>query len=152
MNFCKTKKCQLILRIIKNFSKTLHFPAVSLPRHNSSTQLPSELPGELLSAPLIWICRGGIIPPLQPLYDGPYVVLRRGPRSFTIRVGSRDEVIAVSCLKACRAADATPDSQNRRGTPPGSRQGSPAATKQVSLSDPLVSSPSRLVAPSKAGH
>ncbi len=28
--------------IIKNFSKTLHAPAVSLPRHNSSAQLPDE--------------------------------------------------------------------------------------------------------------
>jgi hypothetical protein len=54
--------------------------------HNSSTDLPSDLPAELLSAPLIWVCRGGQVPPLQPLYDGPYVVLRRGPCSFTIRV------------------------------------------------------------------
>ncbi len=37
--------------IIKNFSKTLHVPAVSLPRHNSSAQLPDELPGDLLSTP-----------------------------------------------------------------------------------------------------
>jgi hypothetical protein len=34
--------------------------------------------------PLVWVRRGGIIPPLQPLYDGPYAVLRPGPRSFTI--------------------------------------------------------------------
>jgi hypothetical protein len=74
--------------IINNFSKTLHAPAVSLPRHNSSAQLPDELPGDLLSAPLVWVRRGGIIPPLQPLYDSPYTVLRRGLRSFTIRVGS----------------------------------------------------------------
>jgi hypothetical protein len=58
--------------IIKNFSKTLDVPAASFPRHNSSTQLPSELPAELLSAPFVpWVCRGGIIPPLKPLYYGP---------------------------------------------------------------------------------
>jgi hypothetical protein len=113
--------------IIKIFSKTLHVPAVSLPRHNSSAQLPDELIGNLLSAPLIWVRRGGVIPPLQPLYDGPYTVLRLGPRSFTIRVGSRDEVIAVSHLKACTApADATPGSPRRRGRPPGSHPGGPA--------------------------
>ncbi len=93
--------------IVKIFSKTLHVSAPSLPRHNSSTELPSELPVELLSAPLVWVRRGGLVPPLQPLYDGPNAVLRRGPCSFTIRVGSRDEVIAVSHLKACTAADAT---------------------------------------------
>jgi hypothetical protein len=63
-------------------------------------------------------------------------------RSFTIRVGSRDEVIAVSRLKACTAADTTPGSPRRCGRPPGSHPGDPAATKWVSFSDPLVSSPS----------
>jgi hypothetical protein len=93
--------------IIKNFSKTLHVSTLSLPRHNSGTNLPSELLAELLSAPLIWVCRGGIIPPLQPLYDGPYTVLHRNHRSFTIRVRSRDEMVTVSHLKACTAADTT---------------------------------------------
>jgi hypothetical protein len=107
--------------LLKFFSKTLHVPAVSLPRHTSSAQLPDELPGDLLSAPLVWVRRGGIIPPLQPLYNGPYTVLRRGPRSFTILVRSQDEVITVSRLKACTAADAMPGSPRRRGRPhPGS--------------------------------
>jgi hypothetical protein len=130
--------------IIKNFAKTLHVPAISLPRHNSSAQLPNELPGDLLSAPLIWVRRGGVVPPLQPLYDGPFTVLRRGLRSFTIPspVGSRDEVIAVSHLKACTATDATPGSPRRRGRPPGSHLGGPAATKRVLFSDSLVSTPS----------
>ena len=39
--------------IVKQFSKTLHVSAPSLPRHNSSTELPGELPAELLSAPLV---------------------------------------------------------------------------------------------------
>ncbi len=116
-------------------------------RHNSSTDLPSELPAELLSAPLVWVRRCGLVPPLQSLYDGPYAVLRHGPSSFTIRVESRDEVVAVSRLKACTAADATPGSPRRRCRPPGSYPGSPAATKRVSFSDLLVSSPSLLVPP-----
>ncbi len=37
--------------IVKHFSETLHVSAPSLPRHNSSTDLPSELPAELLSPP-----------------------------------------------------------------------------------------------------
>jgi hypothetical protein len=129
--------------IVKKFAKTLHVSAPSLPRHNYCTELPSELPAELLSAPLVWVRRGGLVPPtFQPLYDGPYSVVRRGPRSFTIRVGPQDEVVAVSHLKACTAADATPGSPCRRGRPPSSRSGGLAATKGVSFSDPLVSSPS----------
>jgi transposase InsO family protein len=65
--------------IAKHFSKTLHVSAPSLPRHKSNTYLPSELPAELLSAPLIWVHRGGLVPPLQLLYNGPYTVLCRGP-------------------------------------------------------------------------
>ncbi len=148
MNFCILQNEEMSVDAIINiFSKTLHVPAVSLPRHNSSAQLPEELPGDLLSAPLVWVCRRGVIPPLQLLYDGPYVVLRHRPRSFTIRVGSRDEVIAVSHLKACTATDATPGSPRRGSRPPGSHPGGPAATKQVSFLDPLVSSPSPPVPP-----
>ncbi len=129
--------------IVKKFAKTLHVSALSLPRHNSGTELPSELPSELLSVPLVWLRRGGPVPPLQPLYDNPYAVLRRGPCSFTIRVGSRDEVVAVSRLKACTAADAMPGSPCRRGRPLGSRPGGLAASKRVSFSDPLVWSRNR---------
>jgi hypothetical protein len=67
INLCKMKNFQWI-RSLKNFSKTLYVPAISLPRHNSSTQLPAEL----LSTPLAWVRRGSVIPPLQLLYDGPY--------------------------------------------------------------------------------
>jgi hypothetical protein len=48
--------------MVKKFAKTLNVSAPSLPRHNSSTKLPSELPAELLSAPLIWVRRGGLVP------------------------------------------------------------------------------------------
>ncbi len=84
--------------IIKNFSKTLHVPAVSLPRHNSSAQLPDELPGDLLSAPLIWVHRGGVIPLLQPLYDGPYAVL---------------------CCRQCNETSLTGESRFHISTPQG---------------------------------
>jgi hypothetical protein len=101
----------------------MHVSAPSLLSYNSSTDLPSELPANLRSSPLIWVHLGGLVPPLQPLYDSPYAVLRRG-------------------LKACTAADATPGSPRCHGRLPGSHQGGPAATNRVSFSDPLVSSPS----------
>jgi hypothetical protein len=117
--------------IIKIVSNTLHVPATSLPRHYSSTQLPSELPADLLSAPLRWVCQGGVIPPLQPLCDGPYAVLHHDPCSFTIPVRSRDEVIAVSRLKACTEADAMPGNLRCPSRPLGSSPGGPATTKSL---------------------
>jgi hypothetical protein len=106
--------------IVKKFSKTLHVSAPFLPRHNSSTKLPSELPAELLSAPLVWVCWGGLVPPLQPLYDGSYAVLH------------------------CHTMPVSP---HRCGRPQGSRPGGLAATKRVLFSDPLVSSPSSSAPP-----
>jgi hypothetical protein len=76
--------------INENFSTILDVPASSLPRHNSRVQLHSELPVELLSAPLVWVHRGGVVPPLQPLYDGPYAVApapslsESGPRTRSL--------------------------------------------------------------------
>jgi hypothetical protein len=96
----------------------LDAPTFSLPRHNSSAQLPSELPAELLSAPLVWVCRGGVIPPLQPLYDGPYAVLHRGLRSFT------------SCIKAFTVAD--PPSLTARVAAADCRAPAQAAPQQPS--------------------
>jgi hypothetical protein len=112
-----------------------------VPSCPASCQPSSSLPPSSGSVVAAWS------PPLQPLYDSPYAVLRCGPRSFTIRVRSRDEVIAVSRLKACTAADAEPGSLRYHSRPPDSRPGDPAATKQVSFSDSLVSPPSPLVLP-----
>jgi hypothetical protein len=42
MNFCKETNF-LLMQLLKIFLKTLNAPAFSLPRHNSSTQLPAEL-------------------------------------------------------------------------------------------------------------
>jgi hypothetical protein len=137
--------------IVKHVLKILHVSAPSLPRHNSSTDLPSKLPAELLSAPLVWAHRGGLDPPLQLLYNGPYPVLHRGPHYFTIRVGSRDEVVAVSHLRACMAAEATLGSPCRRGRPLGPRPSGLATSKRVLFSDLLVSSPSPSSTPPRDG-
>jgi hypothetical protein len=74
--------------ITKNFSKTLDAPASSLPRHYSSAQLPSKLPAELLSTPLIWVCGGGVVPPLQLLRrplrcPAPWLLLLHHPNQAT---------------------------------------------------------------------
>jgi hypothetical protein len=98
----------------KNFQKTLHVSATSLPKHNSSTDLPSELPAELLSAPPHLGPSGRPGSTRSAALQLPLRVLRRGHRSFTIRVRSRDEVVAISRFKACTAADTTPGSPRRR--------------------------------------
>jgi hypothetical protein len=80
--FCQMSFCSLM--------SLLDAPAFSLPRHNcsSSLYLRSELPAELISTCLVWVRRGGAVPPLQPLYDSLFDILCCSARSFTLRVGS----------------------------------------------------------------
>jgi hypothetical protein len=108
-NFNKEMNFQL-MKLSKNFKKTLDAPTFSLPRHNSSTQLPAQLPDELLCAPFVWLHFSSIIPPVHRSYDGPYAVLWQGTPSFTIKAGSWDGIVSVSPLKACTEAEATPGS------------------------------------------
>ena len=96
--------------IYNKFSSTVDAPAYSLPRHNIPSQLPDELPADLLRAPLVWVRRRGAVPLLQRTSDGPYAVIARGPRAFPIRVGTRDEIISVARLKPCTDAAAKPGS------------------------------------------
>jgi hypothetical protein len=135
MNFCKEMNFQL-MKLSKKILKLwmlLLFPCLG------TIPVPS--------APFLWLHRGSIVPPLHCPYDGLYAILLRGPSSFTIRVGSRDEIVSVSHLKACTEANATSGSPQRHGRPPGKHKGGPTTTKQVSFSDPLVSSPSFPVPP-----
>ena len=69
--------------IVEKF-KNIDAPAFSLPRHNSSQNLPDELPEDLAAARLVWVCRDAVRAPLQRPYDGPYAVVARSPRAFTI--------------------------------------------------------------------
>jgi hypothetical protein len=141
MNFWKMKQFQQIL-LSKTFPKLCMFLLLLCLGTILAHSCPASCQPSCSPPPLVWVRCGGVIPPLQPLYDGPYAVLRHGPRSFTIRVGSWDEVIAISRLMAYMAADSMPGSPCRRGRPPGSRSGGPATTKRVSFADPLLSLPS----------
>ncbi len=37
---------------------------------------------------MVFVRQGGHVPPLQPLYDGPYAVLRRSLHYFTLRIAA----------------------------------------------------------------
>jgi transposase InsO family protein len=53
----------------------------------------------LQQAELVYVRRGGMAHALAPKYVGPYRVLERGLKTFTILVGEREEVVTVDRLK-----------------------------------------------------
>ena len=66
---------------LEPFSKTLSAAEHSATRHNiaAARRPPPQLPDDLARAPTVFVKRDGQLPPLQPLYDGPYTVIRPFP-------------------------------------------------------------------------
>ena len=54
---------------------------------------------QLQEAPYVYMRRGGTIPPLAPVYSGPFCVLHAGPKVFTLEVGAMRETVSVDRLK-----------------------------------------------------
>ena len=67
-------------------------------RHISYAEAAAGLQ-HLLQAEYVYIRKGGVVPPLSPLYQGPYKVLQRTGKYFKIELGGRAEVISVDRLK-----------------------------------------------------
>jgi hypothetical protein len=67
----------------------------------SFEQMAAKPPAALLSAAFMYVWKGGTVPPLSPLYSGPYKVLvpRLGPKVFRLQVGEREETVSIDCLK-----------------------------------------------------
>ena len=43
----------------------------------------ASVPEKLMKAEYVFVRRGGVVPPLAPLYHGPYKVLQAGEKFFT---------------------------------------------------------------------
>jgi hypothetical protein len=74
------------------------------PRHIPTRPLPPAAAGEGLPAALqrcqaVYIRKGGTVSPLAALYGGPYQVVERRPKTFTVLVGNKSEVVSVDQLK-----------------------------------------------------
>jgi transposase InsO family protein len=84
----------------------------------SYAQMAAKPPAALLSAAFVYVRKGGTIPPLSPLYSGPYRVLASGPKIFRLQVGEREETVSIDRLKPHRgAAPVQPAQPPSRGRP-----------------------------------
>ena len=84
----------------------------------SYAQMAAKPPAALLSLAFVYVRKGGTIPPLSPLYSGPYRVLASGPKIFRLQVGEREETVSIDRLKPHRgAAPVQPAQPPSRGRP-----------------------------------
>ncbi len=70
-------------------------------------ELPEDLPPDLWTADRVWVRRCFHVPPLTPLYDGPYAVIQRSLRSFKLQMGGKEDKVSTSCLKPCSPSTPT---------------------------------------------
>jgi len=91
----------------------------SLPtRPLSYSEVLQGPPLHLARAEMVFVKAGAVRPPLSPLFQGPYRVLKKGPKTFSVEVGGRVEVISVDRLKAYTGEDTIPAAPPQRGRPP----------------------------------
>ncbi len=70
----------------------------------SYAQMAAKPAAALLSAAFVYVRKGGAVPPLSPLYSGPYKVLALGPKVFRLQVGKWEESVSIDRLKPHRGA------------------------------------------------
>jgi len=90
------------------------------PRHNTPAAdlPPTSIPADLLAAEMVFVRNDGHVKPLEPLYAGPYRVLKRSAHTFELQLGDRTDVVSVHRLKpAVLPAGTQPAAPPRRGRP-----------------------------------
>ncbi len=73
-------------------------------RHNTTAatrRLALQLPNNLARAPMVFVRWDGHVPPLQPLYDGPYTVICSSLHHFTLCIGDKEDKVSTLKLKPC---------------------------------------------------
>ncbi len=88
--------------IIKIVSKTLDVPAASLLRYNSNTQLPSELPARLLSAPLSGSVLAASFHPFSSSMTAPIPFCAVAPTPSPSESGQRTSSLPSAALRPAR--------------------------------------------------
>jgi transposase InsO family protein len=97
-------------------------------KKKSYAEAAASPPAHFAQAQYVYVRRGGCGPPLAPAYLGPFEVLQRHAKTFTLQMGSRAEVVSVDRLKAHTGpSPISPASPPVRGRPPASSRVQPTS-------------------------
>lgn len=69
------------------------------PTSNHSTAITAFIPKHLADCKYVFIRHDAVRKPLQRPYDGPYRVIQRAEKHFTLRIGQKDLAIGIDRLK-----------------------------------------------------
>ena len=120
--------------------------------HQPSSPPQPHIPDGLQRSTMVWVRRDGQKKPLTPRYDGPYRVLERHGKYFKLRLGDREDTVAIDRLKPANLPeDRAPAEPPKRGRPPAqapaaSPTSSPGLRQQVTTrSGRTVRQPDRYI-------
>ncbi|KAJ8043194.1 hypothetical protein HOLleu_10177 [Holothuria leucospilota] len=69
------------------------------------TTRSSHIPKELSSCTHVWVRTDAVRKPLQPPYKGPYKVLKRSDKFYTLEVNGRQDNVSIDRLKVAHLDD-----------------------------------------------
>jgi hypothetical protein len=72
-------------------------------------QRDSHVSEALATTTHVFVRRDAVRKPLQPPYDGPYSVLERTDKHFTVDINVRKETVSIDCLKPAHLDNDTPN-------------------------------------------
>ena len=75
-------------------------PATQQPRTWAQVAASPKQP--LLKTSLAYVKRGAVAPPLSPPYEGPFEVVKHGPKFWTLKIGDRMDKITTDRIKPHR--------------------------------------------------
>ena len=121
---------------LKSTMQQLHAPPVR-PHHRTV-----HLPDSLTTCTHVFVRHDAIRKPLQHPYDGPYKVLKRTPKHFTLDIHGRSTTVSLDRLKPARLE---PPQSSASATPPSNIQPSPEPSTTSPASPPRVTRSGRHV-------
>jgi hypothetical protein len=123
-------------RPVSEFVEKLRATPPLATRPLTYAQAAMAVPETLTNARYVYVRQGGVVKPLSPLYQGPYKVIKSGPKFFRLQIGGREESVSVDRLKPhLGEAPVSPASPAQRGRP----RLALAATSSTTVSPTAVS-------------
>jgi len=97
-----------------------------IPTRAQPLPAPAVIPAHLAAAELVYVRKGGQPGPLAPPYGGPFRVISKSAKYFTLDIGGQQQTVTVDRLKPhTGTAAASPAAPPRRGRPPAAAAARP---------------------------
>ena len=105
-----------------DFLQQLRLAAASLPvvpTRSASKSTSSWVDDALRSCSHVWVRRDGHVKPLEPLYDGPFLVMTRSEKTFQLQIGAELQTVSIDRLKPVHSdTEVAVQQPRKRGRPP----------------------------------